>query len=295
MDYVAQLKQLPKKHDYFIGFDSDGCVFDTMEIKHKECFCPAYIKHLGLQPVSKAAREVWDFVNLYSKTRGCNRFFAIQHARDLLRARKDVQARGFKVPELKELDAWVKRETKLGNPALKLEVEKTGNQELKTMLAWSTEVNARVNDMVFGMPPFPFVIDVLEQGQKKADMIVVSQTPLEALVREWEEHQMDGYVGMIAGQEHGTKTEHIRFATAGKGYDAGKILMVGDAPGDYKAAEGNNALFFPIIPGKEEASWAQLAGEGLAKFFAGTFPGEYQKKLLAEFDAALPETCNLKL
>ena len=295
MDYVAQLKQLPKKHDYFIGFDSDGCVFDTMEIKHKECFCPAYIKHLGLQPVSKAAREVWDFVNLYSKTRGCNRFFAIQYARDLLRARKDVQARGFKVPELKELDAWVKRETKLGNPALKLEVEKTGNQELKTMLAWSTEVNARVNDMVFGMPPFPFVIDVLEQGQKKADMIVVSQTPLEALVREWEEHQMDGYVGMIAGQEHGTKTEHIRFATAGKGYDAGKILMVGDAPGDYKAAEGNNALFFPIIPGKEEASWAQLAGEGLAKFFAGTFPGEYQKKLLAEFDAALPETCNLKL
>ena len=202
MDYVAQLKQLPKKHDYFIGFDSDGCVFDTMEIKHKECFCPAYIKHLGLQPVSKAAREVWDFVNLYSKTRGCNRFFAIQHARDLLRERKDVQARGFKVPELKELDAWVKRETKLGNPALKQEVEKTGNQELKTMLAWSAEVNARVTDMVFGMSPFPRVMDVLKQGQKKADMIVVSQTPLEALAREWEEHKMDIYVGMIAGQEY---------------------------------------------------------------------------------------------
>ena len=288
MDYVAQLKQLPKKHDYFIGFDSDGCVFDTMEIKHKECFCPAYIKNLGLQPVSKAAREVWDFVNLYSKTRGCNRFFAIQHARDLLRARKDVQARGFKVPELKELDAWVKRETKLGNPALKQEVEKTGNQELKTMLAWSQEVNARVADMVSGVGPFPFVMDVLKRGHEMADMIVVSQTPLEALEREWEENGMTPYVNLIAGQEHGTKSEHIHFAIEGKGYAADKILKVGDAPGDYKAAKDNNAFFYPIVPGNEEASWERLAKEGLEKFFAGTFAGEYQKKLLAEFDAALP-------
>jgi hypothetical protein len=131
MDYVAQLKGLPKQHDYFIGFDSDGCVFDTMELKHKECFCPAVIKHMECQPVSKAAREVWDFVNLYSKTRGCNRFFAIQHFRDLLKQRKDVIARGFEVLELKELDAWIERETKLGNPALKIEVEKTGNEELR--------------------------------------------------------------------------------------------------------------------------------------------------------------------
>ncbi len=288
MDYVAQLKKLPKKHDYFIGFDSDGCVFDTMELKHKECFCPAFIKHLGLQRVSKAAREVWDFVNLYSKTRGCNRFFAIQHSRDLLRARKDVQIRGFKVPELKELDAWVKRETKLGNPALKLEVEKTGNKELKQMLDWSQEVNARVADMVLGVGPFPFVMDVLKRGHEMADMIVVSQTPLEALEREWEENGMTPYVNLIAGQEHGTKSEHIRFATEGKGYAADKILKVGDAPGDHKAAKDNNAFFYPIVPGNEEASWERLAREGLAKFFAGTFAGEYQKKLLAEFDAALP-------
>ncbi|MBI9021048.1 MAG: HAD hydrolase-like protein [Verrucomicrobia bacterium] len=289
MDYIAQLKQLTKQNDYFIGFDSDGCVFDTMEVKHKECFCPAFIKHMGCQPVSKAAREVWDFVNLYSKTRGCNRFLALQYARDLLRSRKDVQARNFKVPELQELDAWIKRETKLGNPALKAEVEKTGNEELGKMLAWSVEVNERVADMVFGMPPFPFVMDVLKQAQGKADMIVVSQTPLEALTREWEENEMDGYIEMIAGQEHGTKTEHIHFATEGKGYESSKILMVGDAPGDYKAAAENQALYYPIIPGNEEASWERLAKEGLAKFFDGTFAGDYQQMLLEEFDAALPE------
>lgn len=289
MDYVAQLKNLPKQNDYFIGFDSDGCVFDTMELKHKECFCPAVVKHMGCQPVSKAAREVWDFVNLYSKTRGCNRFLAIQYFRDLLRERKDVQARGFQPLELKELDAWIERESKLGNPALIAEVEKTGNKELKKLLDWSLEVNERVADMVFGVPPFPGVTDVLAQGQNKADMIVVSQTPLEALEREWEENGMVPAIGMIAGQEHGAKTEHIRFATEGKGYDSDKILMIGDAPGDHKAAAENNALFFPIVPGDEAASWERLATEGLDRFFEGSYAGEYQQERLNEFDAALPE------
>lgn len=40
-----------------VCIDSDGCAFDTMEIKHKECFCPAYIGHFSLQPISKYARE----------------------------------------------------------------------------------------------------------------------------------------------------------------------------------------------------------------------------------------------
>jgi len=289
MDYAAQLKTLPKQHDYFIGFDSDGCVFDTMELKHKECFCPAVIKHMGCQPVSKAAREVWDFVNLYSKTRGCNRFLALQYFRDLLCEHKDVQARNFQPLELKELDAWIARETKLGNPALIAELEKTENEALRKMLDWSLEVNDRVADMVFGMTPFPGVMDVLNQGQGKADMIVVSQTPLEALEREWEENRMVPYVGLIAGQEHGTKTEHINLATDGKGYDSEKILMIGDAPGDYTAAEENNALFYPIVPGNEQASWKRLAEEGLTQFFNGTYTGEYQQTLLDEFDAALPE------
>jgi phosphoglycolate phosphatase-like HAD superfamily hydrolase len=289
MDYVAQLKKLPKQNDFFIGFDSDGCVFDTMELKHKECFCPAVIKHMGCQPVSKAAREVWDFVNLYSKTRGCNRFLAIQYFRDLLKERADVKARGFQPLVLKDLDAWIQRETKLGNPALEAEVAESGNEDLHSMLDWSKEVNARVEDMVSGMTPFPGVMDILKVGKQKADMIVVSQTPLEALEREWEENGMTPYVGLIAGQEHGTKTEHIQLATEGKGYDADHVLMVGDAPGDQQAAEANHALYYPIIPGQEEMSWSRLRDEALEKFFVGTFAGEYQRKLINEFDDALPQ------
>jgi phosphoglycolate phosphatase-like HAD superfamily hydrolase len=289
MNRVSQLRNVKKNHDFFIGFDSDGCVFDSMALKHKECFCPAYIKHFKLQSVSTAAREVWDFVNLYSQTRGCNRFLAIRCAMDLLAQRKDVQARGFVPMELKEFDAWLARETKLGNPALMQAVEQTGNEELRLLLDWSLEVNARVQDMVFGVPPFPGVMEVLLQGHAQADMMVVSQTPLAAIEREWAENRMDGYVELIAAQEHGTKTEHIHFATDGKGYDSEKILMVGDAPGDRQAAFDNHALFYPIVPGREEHSWARLAAEGLQKFFAGTFCGDYQQMLVREFDKALPE------
>ena len=65
------------KHDFLVGIDSDGCVFDSMELKHKECFVPNFINHYGLQGVSKYAREAAEFVNLYSKSRGANRFPAL--------------------------------------------------------------------------------------------------------------------------------------------------------------------------------------------------------------------------
>ena len=68
------------KHDYLVGIDSDGCAFDTMELKHKECFIPNIINYWGLQGVSKYAREAAEFVNLYSKSRGINRFPALVEA-----------------------------------------------------------------------------------------------------------------------------------------------------------------------------------------------------------------------
>ena len=47
------LAELQPRHGFFVGIDSDGCTFDTMETKHKECFCPNTVKHWSLQPVSK--------------------------------------------------------------------------------------------------------------------------------------------------------------------------------------------------------------------------------------------------
>jgi phosphoglycolate phosphatase-like HAD superfamily hydrolase len=246
-----------------------------------------FIKHFGLQAVSKYAREVWDFVNLYSKTRGANRFPALVRALNLLRARPEVVARGVKVPDAKAVEEWIARETKLGNATLKKEVE-GGNHALAAVYAWSLAVNETIEDIVFGVPPFPLFRETLQRMIPRADVIVVSQTPTEALVREWEEHHIKQFVRVIAGQELGTKTEHIQFAAGGK-YPPEKILMIGDAPGDFKAAKGNHALFFPIVPGNEESSWQRLHNEALDRFFAGTYAGDYEAQLVKEFDASLPE------
>src|SRR5262245_10990296 len=112
---LDSLKNFKSSKEFFIGIDSDGCVFDTMEIKHKECFAPMFIKHFDLQAASKYAREVWEFVNLYSKSRGVNRFPALSRSLNLLSARPQVIARKVAVPDSKGLDEWVARETKLGN------------------------------------------------------------------------------------------------------------------------------------------------------------------------------------
>ena len=286
-DPAQVLRDFEPGHGFFIGIDSDGCVFDSMEIKQKECFAPMFIKHHGLQAVSKYAREVWEFVNLYSKTRGINRFPALVRALGLLRERHEAQDRDAKVPSYPALDEWIARETKLGNATLATEVER-GNNGLAQVKVWSDAVNAQIAEIVHGVPPFPLVRDCLSQALGQADLMVISQTPCDALEREWAEHDLARFVQAIAGQEMGTKTEHLQFATTGK-YPADKVLMIGDAPGDHKAAKANGVLFYPILPGREEASWERLHSEALGRFFDGTYAGDYEASLFAEFDASLPE------
>jgi len=286
-DAAQVLKDFKPKHSFFIGIDSDGCAFDSMEIKHKECFIPMIIKHWNLQAISKYAREAAEFVNLYSKWRGANRWPALMMVFDLLAERKEVIQRGVVIPKAQPVRDWMAKETKLGNPALKAVVEKTQDAVLKQAYAWSIAVNDAIEDIVKGVPPFPYVREVLEKARQSADLMVVSQTPGEALEREWKENKIDPYVQVIAGQEMGTKTEHLQFAAKGK-YPANHVLMIGDAPGDMKAAKANNALFFPINPGDEESSWQRLLEEGLPRFFDGTYAGAYEAKLIETFDGYLP-------
>jgi len=292
-DPIAALKARQPQHEFLIAIDSDGCAFDTMEIKHKECFIPNIIRYWNLQPVSKYARMAAEFVNLYSKWRGINRFPALLMVFDLLAEWDAPMARGIRLPEVPNLREWVKTETKLGNPALKAYCQAHSEAEAPDMhqcLAWSTAVNRSVEEIVQGgLPPFPWVRECLEKASGQADMMVCSQTPGEALEREWAEQRLNHYVFAINGQEVGTKTEHIRYASERR-YAPERILMIGDAYGDLKAARANNALFFPINPGDEENSWKRLYEEGLDRFFAGTYAGQYEQALIDDFARHLPDT-----
>ena len=163
--------------------------------------------------------------------RRANRFPALVRALNLLRERPPVKARGVSVAVTKPLEEWIARETKLGNATLAAEV-KRGNQGLIQVKVWSDAVNATIEDIVHGVPPFPLVRESLAKLNQRADAMCISQTPADALKREWAEHRIDGFVKMIAGQEKGTKTEHLKFAAKDK-YAPAKILMIGDAPGDF--------------------------------------------------------------
>lgn len=289
MDYVKPLKEFKPKHKFFVGIDSDGCAFDTMEIKHKECFIPNIIKYWNLQAVSKYAREAAEFVNLYSEWRGINRFPALVMVFDLLRERPEVQRRKVQIPEAQPLRDFINSGLPLGNPALKQEVERTGDPILKQALEWSEAVNRTVADMVKNIPPFPFVRESLEALFDCADIVVVSATPYEALKREWEEHDIARYAAIIAGQEMGKKQEHLQYAAVGK-YPPNHILMIGDALGDYRAAKANNALFYPINPGHEDESWERFYKEALPRFLKEEYAGDYEQRLFEEFKKLLPST-----
>ncbi len=282
------LEQLKPEKEFFIGIDSDGCVFDTMEVKHKEFFCPNTVKYFGLFAISKYVRETWEFVNLYSVTRGINRFPALVRVMDLLAERPEIKELGFELPDMEPLREWIGRENRLGNPVFREYVTSNPHPALVPVLNWTLAVNEDIAKWLRNTPPFPYARKSIERLSTLADAIVVSQTPHEALVREWEEHSIDRYVMAIAGQEHGTKTEHITMAAKGR-YPDDRILMIGDAPGDYKAALGNNALFFPVVPGHENWSWKLFFDEGLDRFIAGTYKGDYQERLLKEFQESLPE------
>jgi phosphoglycolate phosphatase-like HAD superfamily hydrolase len=282
------LLELKPRHSFFVGIDSDGCVFDSMEIKHKECFCPNIVRFWDLQPVSKFAREAVEFINLYSKWRGVNRWPALLLALDLLRDRPEVLARRARVPELEHLKGFVDSGLPHSNDGLKLFMQESGHPELKKGLEWSEAVNAAITEIVHGLPPFPFVRESLERMQAQADMVIVSGTPSEALQREWAEHEIDTYVRVIAGQEMGKKSLHLRLATEGK-YEREKVLMIGDSPGDLKAAKANGVLFFPVNPGSEDRSWERFYKEAYGRFREGSYAGGYEAELIVEFEALLPE------
>ncbi len=273
------------RHDFFVGIDSDGCVFDTMELKHKECFIPNIVNVYGLQGVSKYARECAEFVNLYSKSRGVNRFPALIETLEWLKRRPEVIARGVDIKIPAAVVQWVNEETKLGNPALEARAAATNDPELATCLRWSQAVNETVARFVHDVPPFPFVRESLERLQTLADLLVISATPNAALRNEWDEHDLTKYVVDICGQEAGTKKESMTNAAK---YPGNQSLMIGDALGDYKAAVANDALFYPINPGAEEASWERFYSEGIDRLLEGTFAGEYQQQLLDEFNEYLP-------
>ena len=252
------------------------------------------IDFFGLQEVAEAARECKEFADLYSKTRGSNRHVTIVRIlSELLPNHPSVKGTDFEVPQFKHYCDWVNNPSSLlSNEGLEQAIDNASSDEqkaeLRQALAWSIKVNEMVADLDQAMPPFAFVSESIKKVSQKADIIVCSATPNEALEREWAEHGLAEYVKVIAGQEMGTKAEHLAIVSDGK-YDKDKIVMLGDAPGDHKAAKSNGLMYYPINPGGEDESWKRFHDEAFDKFVGGEYSGEYEDTIITEYDLCLPE------
>ena len=68
-----------------------------------------------------------------------------------------------------------------------------------------------------------------------------------------------------------------------KGYEKNHVLMIGDAPGDQKAAEENGVHYYPILVKKEKNSWKDFFQKDWKNFFQALMQESYEEERIREF------------
>ncbi len=271
------LDNFNKQKDFLICIDSDGCAIDTMDIKHIKCFGPCMVTEWNLEELKEPILERWNEVNLYTLTRGINRF------KGLAVALIEINEKYITIEGLDEFVRWTEETKELSNESLEVEIEKTNNICLKKALEWSKSVNKAI-DLLSDDEKCPFegVKEAIILAKKVADIAIVSSANEKAVLDEWNKHGLLENVDIVLTQNIGSKSYCINKLIA-KGYSRNNVLMVGDALGDLKAAEENEALYYPIMVRKEKESWIRFSKEALERFTSNSYYGEYQEKVIAEF------------
>ena len=274
---MSLLEVYKRKRSMAVCVDSDGCAMDTMNIKHIRCFGPCMVAEWGLEQWQDAILRRWNVINLYSGTRGINRF------KGLAMALKEIDRRYTPIDGVEELCAWAETAPELSNDAVAKQAER--HPVFAKALSWSRAVNESIEKLPQEeIKPFDGVAEALKAAHAQADVVVVSSANPEAVRAEWKRFGLLEHVDLLCTQEMGSKAYCISKLKE-KGYDA--ILMCGDAPGDEQAALSNQTLYYPILVNREEESWRQFLDEGLSRFVKGAFAGSYQQSLLDAFHTNL--------
>ena len=262
---MRELAEFEKKKEFLICVDSDGCAMDTMELKHRKCFGPCLIREWNLEPWAGLLLQRWNSINLYTSTRGINRFKA------LALLLQEVNSRYTPVEGLSELVRWTSDTAELSNRALETAVRTAAGPCLARALAWSRAVNTAIQALPpESSQPFDGVKAALAAAYAAADVAVVSSANREAVESEWARCGLADTVSTVCCQELGSKTRCIS-ALLEKGYRPDNVLMVGDAPGDLEAARQNGVFFYPILTRREAESWKFFCREGLPALLSGRY------------------------
>jgi len=276
-----ELLQYEKKNKYLLCVDSDGTAMNTMDVKHNQCFGPAFIETWGLEAHAEEVQHIWNVINLYSVKRGINRFLGLQLTLEYIS--KYVTP----IEGLAELKQWIDTTPELSNVALIRYLEDVDSPILEKVLSWSQHASLNIALLpVEERRPFDGVAESLIYAREESDIVVVSSANPDAMYEEWELHGLAYFVDLILNQNIGTK-EYCITELLGKGYDPRNVLMVGDAMEDLDVAKHCGVCFYPIIITKEEASWERFHEEALERFYDGTYAGDYEAGLIKEFKEAL--------
>lgn len=281
---AVSLHEFVKGHEYLICVDSDGCAVDTMDIKHKRCFGPCMVQEWNLSTWEKPILARWDEINLYSTTRGINRF------KGLAMALAEINERYVPIDGVEALCRWAAEAKELSNLALEKLLEKGADPIFRKALHWSREVNKAIGKLPWEVKKaFTGVREGFEAVKPFADIAIVSSANRDAVEEEWIKFGLMDLVDIVLCQDEGSKA-HCIAELKKKGYADDHILMVGDAPGDKSAAESNGVFYYPILVHHETESWEEFP-QAAARFRDGTYR-DYGEKKARAFLANLSEKGN---
>lgn len=271
------LETYQKKKEFLVCVDSDGCAMDTMDIKHFRCFGPCMVEEWNLQQWKEAILTRWNEINLYTMTRGINRF------KGLAMALREINEKYTKIDGIDALEKWVEESDELSNAAVERAIDAAGDEVFKKALSWSKKVNESINALPFEeKKPFEGVKEGLAYAHQFADVAIVSSANLQAVEEEWELYGLLENVDILLAQNAGSKAFCISELLK-KGYDKDKVMMTGDAPGDFDAAKKNGVYYYPILVKHERQSWKEFVDTAVNKLVDGSFGGTYQEEKIQAF------------
>lgn len=258
-----------KKHDYLVCVDSDGCVMDTMNCKHFHCFGPCMVAEWGLEQWKDEILDRWNVINLFSITRGINRF------KGLAMALKEIDGKYTEITGVDALVHWADTAPALSNDGVAKAAAEATDADAKLVLekalSWSKAVNAAIVELDESLKvPYDGAKEGLAAAHMFADVAMVSSANRDAVEEEWGKFGLLEHTDIVLAQDVGSKAacikEMLKF-----GYDLDKVVMVGDAPGDCDAAEKNGVHYYPILVNHEKASWDEAVAVAFGKLQEGTY------------------------
>ena len=258
-----------RKHDYLVCVDSDGCVMDTMNCKHFNCFGPCMVTEWKLEEWKDEILARWNEVNLFSMTRGINRFKA------LAVCLAEIDKKYKPITGIDALVHWAQTAPALSNDGVAKAAAEAADAEAKLVLekalSWSRAVNAAIVELPEELKvPYAGAKEGLAAAHQFADVAMVSSANRDAVEEEWGKFGLLEHTDIVLAQDVGSKAaciaEMLKF-----GYDVNKVVMVGDAPGDCDAAEKNGVHYYPILVNHEKESWDEAIANAFDKLRSGDY------------------------